>query len=243
MILNESRVLIRTENLSKSYKLGNEMTEAVKEVDIKIVHGEFVVIDGLSGIRKNVFVNLIGCLERPTAGKYYFDYEDIALAKESTLDDIRKLKQGYLFRDFNLIARLTAAQNIEVLLQGLNISQAEKRDRLQKALNRFDIGSIADKKVSELTDYQKQLVSLARAIVNRPLMIIADEPAANLDSKEEKELLEHLLRLNSEGIAIMLITENTELKASNRFRLISFRDGRVSEDEGAHKLSLVRREA
>ncbi|HYF83462.1 MAG TPA: ATP-binding cassette domain-containing protein [Clostridia bacterium] len=243
MILNESRVLIRTEKLSKSYKLGNEMKVAVREVDIKIVQGEFVIIEGLRGLQKNVFVNLMGCLERPTVGKYYFDYEDIALAKEGILDDIRKLKLGYLFRDFNLIARLTAAQNIEVLLQGLNISQAEKRDRLQKTLKRFDIESIAEKKVSELTDYQKQLVSLARAVVNSPLMIIADEPAANLNSKEEKELMEHLLRLNSEGIAIMLITENTELKASNRFRLISFQDGRISEDKEVQKLSLVRREA
>lgn len=243
MILNESRVLIRTEKLSKSYKLGNEMKEAVREVDIKIVQGEFVIIKGLSGLQKNAFINLMGCLERPTMGKYYFDYEDIALAKEDVLDDIRKLKQGYLFRNFNLIARLTAAQNIEVLLQGLSISQMEKRDRLQKVLKRFDIELIAERKVSELTDYQKQLVSLARAVVNNPLMIVADEPAANINSKEEKELMEHMLRLNSEGIAIMLITENTELKASNRFRLISFQDGRVSEDKEVQKLSLVRREA
>ena len=228
MILDESRVLIRTEKLCKSYKLGNEMKEVVREVDIRILQGELVIIEGLSGMQKNVFVNLIGCLERPTEGKYYFDYEDIALAKDGILDDIRKLKLGYLFRNFNLIARLTVVQNIEIPMQGLNISQEEKRCRLLKASKSFDIEAIAEKKVSELTDWQKQLVSLARAIVNNPLMIIADEPAANLDS---------------EGIAMMLITEKAALKASNRFRLISFKDGRVTEDKEAHKLSLVRREA
>ncbi len=243
MSLDESRVLIKTEKLCKSYKLGNETKEAVREADIRILQGELVLIEGLSGMQKNVFVNLMGCLERPTEGKYYFDYEDIALAKEDMMDAIRKLKLGYLFRDFNLIARLTAAENIEIPMQGLKLSQEEKRSRLQKALRSFDIEEIAEKKVSELTDYQKQLVSLARAIVNNPLMIIADEPAANLDSKEEQRLMEHLLRLNSEGIAIMLITENTALKASNRFRMISFQDGRVSENKEAHRLFLVRRDA
>lgn len=243
MIQNEARVLIRTENLSKAYKLGSEMKHSVKELNIKIMQGEFVLIEGLSGIGKNVFVNLMGCLERPTSGKYYFDYEDIALAKESSLSNIRKLKLGYLFRNFNLISKFTAAQNIEVLLKDLNISQAEKGDRLKNALRRFDIESIGEKKVYELTDYQKQLVSLARAIVNSPLMIIADEPAANLGSKEEQGLMEHLFSLNCEGIGIMLITENSELIASSRFRLISFKDGGVYEDKEIHKLSLVRREA
>lgn len=243
MILDEARVLIKTEKLCKAYKLGNEMKEALKEADIRILQGELVIIEGLSGMQKNVFVNLMGCLEKPTEGKYYFDYEDIALAGTDIMDAVRKLKLGYLFRDFNLIGRLTAAENIKIPMQGLNISQAEKRDRLQKALRSFDLEAMAEKKVSLLTDYQKQLVSLARAVVNNPLMIIADEPAANLDSKEEQKLMEHLLRLNNEGIAIMLITEKTTLKASNRFRKISFQDGRVVEDKEAHRLSLVRREA
>ncbi len=243
MILDEARVLIRTEKLSKSYKLGSEPEAVIKDVDLKILQGEYVIIEGLNGIRKNVFVNLMGCLERPTSGKYYFDYEDIALAKDGVLDEIRMRKLGYLFRNFNLISRLTAAQNIEIPMQGMNISQEEKRDRLHKALKSFDIEAIAKKSIRELTDSQKQLVSLARAVVNNPLMIIADEPAANLDSKEEREFMEHLLRLNTEGIAVMLITEKAALKSSNIFRLISFKEGRVTEDIGGHKLSIVRREA
>jgi putative ABC transport system ATP-binding protein len=207
------------------------------------MQGELVIIQGLSGVQKNVFINLIGCLEKPTEGRYYFDYEDISLAKEDMMDSIRKLKLGYLFRNFNLIGRLTAAENIEIPMHGLNITQEEKRDRLIKALRSFDIEAIADNKVSELTDYQKQLVSLSRAVVNNPLMIIADEPAENLDIKGEQRLTELLLRLNSEGITIMLITEKTALKTSDRYRRISFQEGKVSEDKEAHKFSLVRREA
>jgi putative ABC transport system ATP-binding protein len=243
MILDESKVLIRTEKLSKSYQLGNEIKEALRDIDIRILQGELVIIEGLNGLQKNVFFNLMGCLEKPTSGKYYFDYEDIALAKEDMLDDIRKNKLGYLFRNFKLIPRLTAVQNIELPMHGLITSKEEKKGKLLKVLSGFGIEEFADKRVSELLDYQKQLVSLARAVVNNPLMIIADEPAENLDSKEEQSFNEYLLRLNKEGIAIMLISEKTTLKALNQYRLISFEDGKISEDNEAHKLSLVRREA
>lgn len=222
MILDKSRVLIRTEDMSKSFKQGNEIIEAVKDADIRIMQGEFAIIEGLNGIRKNVFFNLMGCLERPTAGKYYFDYEDIGLAGMDMLDSIRKNKIGYLFRNFNLITRLTGLENIEVPMHGLNITREEKKSRLQRALRSFNIEAVAGKNVNNLSDFEKQLTSLARAVVNNPLMIIADEPAENLDSKEEQKLMEHLFRLNSEGVTVMLITENETLKALNQFRLISF---------------------
>lgn len=243
MILDETKVLIKTEKLCKSYKLGNETKEAIKDVNIKIMQGEFVIIEGLSGIQKNIFINLFGCLEKPTAGKYYFDYEDIALAKADMLDYIRKNKLGYLFRDFMLIAGKTAAQNAEIPMHGLNISKQEKSDRLQRVFKSFEIEAVAEKKAGCLSDFQKQLVSLARAVVNNPLMIIADEPGANLDSLEEKQLLEHLQRLNSEGTAIMLITEKAAAKAMNHCRVITFEAGRVSQDKHSHALSPLRREA
>lgn len=243
MIHDETRVLIKTEKLGKTYRLGNELKEAVKEADIRITQGEFVVINGLSGIQKNTFFNLIGCLERPTSGKYYFDYEDIALAKADVLDDIRKLKLGYLFRNFNLVGRMTTEQNVELPVHDLNIPQGEKRDRVLKALKRFGVEGLSGEKAQELPYYEKQMVALARAVVNNPLMIIADEPAENLDSKEEQRLMEHLFELNGEGTAIMLITAKNGLKVLNGCRRISFAEGRVSEDKEAHKLSLVRREA
>ena len=243
MIHDETRILVRTERLGKTYKLGNELKDAVKDADLVIARGEFVVIQGLYGLKKNAFFNLIGCLEKPTSGKYYFDYEDIALAKPHVLDCIRRLKLGYLFRDFNLIGRLTAARNIEVPLQGSNITVEEKHQRVADALKKFGIEDISGKKACDLDCFEKQLVALARAVVNRPLMIIADEPAAELDDKEEQKLLEHMLRLNSEGTAIMLITEKTDLGMLNNCRRILFENGIVWSDKGARKLSLVRREA
>lgn len=231
MIFDKNRVLIRTENMSKSCMHGNETIEAVKDANIRVLQGEFIIIEGLSGTKKSIFFNLIGCLERPISGKYYFDYEDIALAKTDMLDSIRKNKIGYLFRNFNLINRLTVWQNIEIPMHWLNISREEKKHRLQKALLNFEIEHIAKEKVSRLSDWEKQLVSLARAVVNNPLMIIADEPAANLDSREEGKLIEHLFRLNKEGITVILMTERAALKALKGCRLISFNEARVVRSE------------
>ena len=231
MIFDEPRVLILTEDLSKTYKLGNEIEVAVSSLDIRIMQGESIIIRGLRGTQKKAVFNLLGCLESPTAGKYYFDYEDIAVADTNILDGIRKQKIGYLFRDFKLIDRITAAQNIEIPMYGLNISREEKKARLLKSLRSFGIETIAEEKAINLTDYQKQLVSLARAVVNNPLMIIADEPAANLDSQEEQKLMEYLFSLNTEGITIILFTEKETIKALRRYRLISFKAGRVSEDK------------
>lgn len=238
-----SRILIRTEKLCKSYRVGNELKDAVRDADLRIRQGEFIVIQGLYGLQKNVFFNLVGCLEKPTSGKYYFDYEDIALADNAAMDSFRKLKLGYLFRNYNLIGRLTVLQNIELPMQGLNISVEEKQDRLQRALKRFDIEGISGEAVYRLSDYQKQLVSLARAVINQPLLIFADEPAANLNGREEQELMEHLQGLNQEGMAIMLITGREAVRALESYRLIRFENGRISEDRGVHKLSPVRREA
>ena len=243
MILDESKVLIKTENLCKSYKLGNETKEAVKDANLKIMQGEFVIIEGLSGIQKNTFFNLFGCLERPTAGKYYFDYEDVTLAKADILDSIRKNKLGYLFRDFMLISGMTAAQNAEIPMHGLNISYTEKKARLENAFQSLEIESVAGEKAGCLSDFRKQLVSLARAIVNNPLMIIADEPSANLNSEEEQRFFEYLIRLNKEGMTIMIIKEKVGLKVLNHCRVITFEAGRISQDKQAHALSLVRREA
>jgi len=158
------------------------------------------------------------------------------------LDKIRKNKIGYLFRNFNLVNRLTAAENIEVPMHELNISLQEKRNRLVEALKSLDIEQFAGEKVSALSDFNKQLVSLARAIVNNPLMIIADEPAANLNSKEEHRLMEHLSRLNGKGVTIMLYTSKKTVKAFCGYRRISFENGMLSEDKEEYKHSLLRRE-
>lgn len=226
MMLKEGRVLIRTEKLCKSYMLGQEQKVAIKDADIRIMQGEYIVVEGLRGIQKSIFFNLFGCLEPPTSGKYYFDYEDIALADARLLDSIRKLKLGYLFRNFNLIPDMTAAGNIEIPMYGLAISQEEKQERLLSSLRSFGIEGLAGRKAGSLTDYQKQLVALSRAVVNKPLMILADEPAANLDAYEEQLLMEQLERLNKAGTAIMLITDRSEVKEHSNCRVLDY-DGQT----------------
>lgn len=220
MMLKEGRVLIKTERLCKSYMLGKEQKVAIKDADIRIMQGEYIVVEGLRGIRKNIFFNLFGCLEPPTSGKYYFDYEDIGLADEGLLASIRKLKLGYLFRNFKLVPYLTAAENIEIPMYGLAISREEKKERLLGLMKGFGIEALADKKAGSLTDYQKQLVALARAMVNKPLMILADEPAASLDAYEEQQFMEQLAGINEAGTAIMLITERPEAKKQNNCRVL-----------------------
>ncbi|HYE84651.1 MAG TPA: ATP-binding cassette domain-containing protein [Clostridia bacterium] len=227
MIHENARVLIRTESMSKYYKLENETGGAVKNLDMRILQGEFVVLEGLYGNQKDVFFNCLGCLEKPDEGKYFFDYENIALARDEVLDKIRKNKIGYLFRDFKLIAGLTAAENIGIPMHGLNISNREKRDRIMKALEDLGMEKYAGVKVSALSDASKQLVSLARAVINNPLMIIADEPAASLNSSEEHKLMEHLFRLNREGITIILHAPGKALTDLSQCRLLSFNNGRL----------------
>jgi len=222
MILEESRILIQTDNLLKEYRLGNEIKEAVSNVNLRITQGESVIIQGLHGVQKSVFFNLIGCLERPTSGKYYFDYEDIALAKEAVLDNIRRNKIGYLFKNFNLVNRLTAAENVKVPIRGLSISDKEKKSRAINSLRRFGVEAIADEKTCTLSALNKQLVSLARAIVNNPLLIMADEPAANMDKDEKQKIMEHLSELNAEGTVIILFTEDDTIDALKGYRIISF---------------------
>lgn len=231
MIHEDARVLIRTEGVCKFYKLGDCIEEAMKSLDTRIMQGEFVIIQGISGNQKKAFFNLLGCIERPDAGKLYFDYEDIALAKDDMLEDIRRSRIGYLFRDFRLINRLTVSQNIEVPMHGLNISIMEKEKRIAKSLRDMGISDLAGEKVSTLSDFNKQRVSLARAIINKPLMIMADEPAANLGNDEEVQLMEQLWRLNEEGITILLFASGNNLETAGRYRLITFDDGRLSSDK------------
>jgi putative ABC transport system ATP-binding protein len=237
MIHEETRILIRTEKMSKCYKLGSTTEEAVKCLDIRIMQGEFVMIQGLNGYRKNAFYSLLGCLERPNAGKYYFDYVDITLAKAEMLEDIRKNRIGYLFRDYRLVNRLSVYQNIELPMHGSDISHQEKMNRMEKSLGYMGIEEISQEKVSALSDFKKQLVSLGRAIVNDPLMIMADEPSANLSTDEEQKLMEYLYRLNNEGVTILLFTSRNSSKAFGRYRLLSFDNGSLSEDKEENGLA------
>ena len=230
MILDQSRILIKTQNLNKSFKYKNDVKEVLKDIDISVLQGEFVIIKGIKGIEKNTFFNLMGCIERPTAGKLYFDYEDIGLASGQILNSIRKHKLGYLFSNFNLISSMTVEQNLIIPLRGLSISRNEKVIRLERVLKKFGIEDIVRERIYNISSFKKQIVALARSIINNPLMIIADEPTANLSIEEERRFIEHIWGLNQEGMTIMLICETSEINFLNDSRHIYFENGRVSKD-------------
>lgn len=230
MILDKTRVLIKTENLNMSYNYKNDVVQVLKDIDIRVLQGEFINIKGINGVEKNAFFNLMGCIERPTAGKLYFDYEDIGLASNEMLDSIRKYKLGYLFRNFNLISSMTVDENLTIPLHGLNISRDEKVGRLKQVLEQFDISDIAGERICNISNFKKQLVALARAVMNNPLMIIAEEPTANLNIKEAQMIIKYLWELNREGITIMIISEKEECDFQNDSRHIYFENGRISKD-------------
>jgi len=232
MSYDRTRILIRAEDLCKRCRPGNRAEEAVSVPDLMIRQGEFVVIKGISGTHKTAFFNLLGCLERPDSGKYYFDYEDIALAEDEVLEDIRRRKIGYLFRDFRLIDRLTVYRNIEVPMSGMDISREEKAKRTLKALADLGIEKIAGERVSSLSDYDRQLTALARAVVNSPLMIMADEPAAALGAGESIRFMERLRRLNEEGTSILLFSSGAVPGLQGSFRVIAFEEGIVYSNGG-----------
>lgn len=233
MIHDRTRILLRTEGLYKSCTTGNRTEEAVCGLDLSIRQGEYVVIRGISGTHKNTLFNLLGCLEKPDSGKYFFDYEDIALAEDEILNDIRRRKIGYLFRDFRLIDRLTVYQNVEVPMLGMDLSMVEKAERVVKALSDIGIESIANEKICNLSNYDRQLTALARATVNDPLIIMADEPAASLDKEEAGLLMAKLCKLNDDGTSVMLFYSGDTTGLQHSCRIITFEKGTVHIDGGA----------
>lgn len=234
MIHEAARVLISTEKLHKYCDNGSSGEAAVCDLNLRIMQGEFVIIQGISGKQRNAFFGMLGCLERPDSGKYYFDYEDIGLAKDEMLDSIRRNKIGYLFRDFRLVEKLNVRQNIEVPMYGLDISGREKSERVCKALDYLGLQGLENETAADLTDLQKQQSALARAIVNEPLMIIADEPAANLNIEGEGWLMKQLWRLNTEGTTILFITAENSNEAAGAYRRLSFENGSLSADTSAY---------
>lgn len=231
------------DDLCKYCKQDGETLEVVRDVNIRVMQGEYVIIDGIKGRQKNSFFNLLGCLERPSKGKYIFDYDDISVAKNQVLDNIRKNKIGYLFRDFNLIGSKTVRENVEMPMLGLDISYSEKEKRTEAALEKAGIGSLADKKAMYLPEYEKQLTGLARALVNKPMMILADEPSANMDRESAEEFIKLLNGINCEGISVVMFTDQKGIYGYEKCRRISFENGRKVKDEDPYSLSLVRREA
>jgi len=224
-----ARPVIQIEKLSKYYYMGNNVVPALRGVSLEVGSGDFVAIMGPSGSGKSTLMNLIGCLDRPTSGTYLLDGVPVGEMTTNELADIRNQKIGFIFQGFNLLARMSALDNVELPMVYAGIPTEERRARAFQALSLVGLGSRAHHRPAELSGGQQQRVAVARALATRPALILADEPTGNLDSRTGLEVMMILQRLNARGITIVLVTHDASIANYCR-RQVKFRDGRIVED-------------
>jgi putative ABC transport system ATP-binding protein len=228
--LVDQGVAIRTEGLTKTYRLGGEEVQALRGVDLEIRRGEYLAIMGPSGSGKSTLMNLIGCLDTPTSGKYWLSGRLVSELNDDDLAAIRNKEIGFVFQTFNLLPRATALHNVELPLIYNGTPSAQRLEKARQALEAVELGDRVMHKPSELSGGQRQRVAIARALVNSPSIVLADEPTGNLDSKTGEEIMSIFERLHHQGNTIILVTHENDI-AQHTHRIIRLRDGRVEADE------------
>jgi putative ABC transport system ATP-binding protein len=229
------REVILVRQVVKTYTLGQIEVHALQGVSLGIDRGDFVAIMGASGSGKSTLMNIIGCLDLPTSGRYLLDGVDVRGMSEDELADVRNRKIGFVFQSFNLIPRTTALANVELPMVYAGMNKKRRRERAERALERVGLADRMDHLPSELSGGQQQRVAVARAIATNPAIVLADEPTGNLDSTATREVMEVFSRLNAEGRTVVLITHEDEV-ASNAKRIVRLRDGEIVDD---HRVSPV----
>jgi putative ABC transport system ATP-binding protein len=222
--------IIRVTDVHKYYELGETRVHALRGVSVEVGRGEFVAIIGSSGSGKSTFMNILGCLDKPTSGQYYLEGFEISSLEKRQLAAIRNRKIGFVFQGFNLLSRTTALENVELPTLYASISREEGLKRANDAL---ELVGLTDRKLhypSQLSGGQQQRVAIARALVNRPAILLADEPTGNLDSRTSVEIIDVLQKLNDKGLTIVLVTHESDIARFAR-RMIEFRDGRIRHDD------------
>ena len=225
-----SDAVIRLENVYKTYDLGEVQVHALRGVSLEIHAGEFVAVMGASGSGKSTLMNILGCLDKPTKGRYFLDGIDVSGMEKSDLARIRNHKLGFVFQGFNLLSRTSALENVELPTIYAGISLEERESRAKDSLERVGLADRAHHHPSQLSGGQQQRVAIARALVNRPAILLADEPTGNLDSRTSVEIMDILQRLNKEnGLTVALVTHEPDI-AQYAKRVLEFRDGKIKKD-------------
>jgi putative ABC transport system ATP-binding protein len=224
--------VIKLEDIRKTYHTGEVDVHAVQGISLQILPGEFVAIMGASGSGKSTLMNLIGCLDRPTRGRFDLDGMDISTLDRNALADIRNRKIGFVFQGFNLLSRTSALENVEMpmLYSHQHIPASEQRERALRALELVGLAARADHHPNQLSGGQQQRVAIARALVNQPALLLADEPTGNLDSQTSIEIMGVFQKLNDQGITIIMVTHELDIARYTK-RTVVLRDGRVVTDE------------
>lgn len=228
--LQREGIIIRTWDLMKTYEMGDQTIHAVSGIDIEIKKSEYVAIMGPSGSGKSTLMNLIGCLDSPTSGKYWLAGRLVSDLDEDELAYIRNKEIGFVFQMFNLLPRASALHNVELPLVYNGTPAAERTARAKRALEAVDLGGRMNHKPSELSGGQRQRVAIARALVNTPAIILADEPTGNLDTQTGEDIMSVFAKLHVEGNTVILVTHEGDI-AQHAHRVIRIRDGRVESDE------------
>ncbi len=224
--IDTSESLIRLEELNKVYRSDSVETTALNSINIDVKRGEFVAVMGPSGCGKSTLLNIVGMLDNPTSGSYWFLGEDVAGYRESKLSNIRKRNIGFIFQSFNLIDELTVRENIELALLYHKVSASERKERAYAVMERMEIAHRADHMPAQLSGGQQQRVAVARAVIAEPNLILADEPTGNLDSHNGQEVMELLTQLNQQGTTILMVT-HSPVHAEYARRDISLFDGEI----------------
>lgn len=233
--------VIETKKLSKVFKNGTVEVRALCDVDLAIKRGEFVAIMGASGSGKSTLLHILGCLDKPTSGEYFLDGVYVNTLDKNQLADIRNQKIGFIFQSYNLLARTTAIENVELpLIYNRSGIFPNSKEIAKRALELVGLGDRLDHKPNQMSGGQQQRVAIARALVNNPAIILSDEATGNLDSKASIEIAELFVRLNDDGKTIVMITHEPDIARYAR-RIITFRDGRIITDEPVTERAVLSR--
>ena len=225
-----ARPLIEVEDLVKVYRTGDVELRALDGVSFSVAHGEFVAVMGPSGSGKSTTMNMLGCLDSPTEGRYLLDGRDVARLSGDELARVRNEKLGFVFQGFNLLPRLSAVDNVALPLVYSGVPSRERSERAREALERVGLGARLKHRPNQMSGGQQQRVAIARALVGRAPLILADEPTGNLDTRTSEEIMDLLVEVNREGKTVVLVTHEPDIAAYAR-RVLHFKDGRLVSDE------------
>jgi len=215
-------------DIQKTYRIGESEYAVLKGIDLQIEEGEFIALMGPSGSGKSTLLNIVGCLDRPTSGRFLLLGQDISLTSDDELARLRREELGFIFQTFNLIGRISVQKNVELPMMLRGVVRQKRRERALKLLSDIGIGNRSDFSPQNISGGERQRVAIARALANDPTIIIADEPTGNLDLKNSNEVMKILRKLNQEGRTIIMVTHNPEI-TENCSRVIRLRDGRILE--------------
>ncbi len=225
-----SESVIRVEDVHKYYELGETKVHALRGINVEIRRGEFVAVMGASGSGKSTFMNILGCLDKPTSGRYLLEGTDVSSLQKRDLALIRNRRIGFVFQGFNLLARTTALENTELPTLYARIPKEEREKRARESLELVGLGERIDHFPSQLSGGQQQRVAIARALVNKPSILLADEPTGNLDSRTSVEIMDIFQTLNDQGLTIVLVTHEPDIAQFAKRQLV-FRDGKIRKDD------------